>query len=78
MNTKRNRPKKTWVDKETEFAGAFKNCCSLEGIQVYSTMSETKAVFAERRIRSMKKFFTVTWQIMDTSVYTNYLNLSLP
>ena len=55
MNTKRNRPKKTWVDKGTEFAGAFQNCCSAEGIQVYSTMSETKAVFAERTIRSLKK-----------------------
>ena len=51
---KRNRPKTLWVDKEAEFAGAFKNCCSAEGIQIYSTMSETKAVFAERTIRSLK------------------------
>ena len=51
---KRNRPKKIWVDKGTEFAGAFKNFCAAEGIQVYSTMSETKAAFAERTIRSLK------------------------
>ena len=54
MITKRNRPKKIWVDKGTEFAGAFKKFCFAEGIQVYSTMSETKAAFAERTIRSLK------------------------
>ena len=54
MITKRNRPKKIWVDKGTEFAGAFKKFCAAEGIQVYSTMSETKATFVERTIRSLK------------------------
>ena len=54
MITKRNRPKKVWVDKGTEFAGAFKKFSAAEGIQVYSTMSETKAAFAERTIRSLK------------------------
>ena len=54
MITKKNRPKKIWVDTGTEFAGAFKRFCAAEGIQVYSTLSETKAVFAERTIRSLK------------------------
>ena len=54
--TRRNRPKKNWVDKGTEFAGAFKKFCTAEGIKVYSTMSETKAAFAERTIRSLKNF----------------------
>ena len=54
MITKKNRPKKVWVDKGTEFAGAFKKFSAVEGIQVYSTMSETKAAFAERTIRSLK------------------------
>ena len=54
MITKRNRPKKIWVDKGTEFAGAFKKFCTAEGIQVYSTMNETKAAIAERTIRSLK------------------------
>ena len=54
MITKKNRPKKIWVDKGTEFAGAFKKLCAAEWIQVYSTMSETKAAFAERTIRSLK------------------------
>ena len=54
MITKRNWPKKIWVDKGTECAGAFKKFCTADGIQVYSTLSETKAAFAERTIRSLK------------------------
>ena len=49
MITKNNRPKK-WVDKRTEFAGEFKKLCKAERIQIYSSMSETKAAFAERTI----------------------------
>ena len=37
MITKKNRPKKDWVDKGTEFPGAFKKFCGAERIQVYST-----------------------------------------
>ena len=54
MITKNNRPKKIWADKGTEFAGALKNICAAEGIQVYSNMSETKEAFAVRTIRSLK------------------------
>ena len=54
MITKSNRPKKIWVDKGIEFGGAFKKFCAVEGLQVYSTMNETKAAFAERTIRSLK------------------------
>ena len=52
---KKNGPKKNWVDPCTEFAGDFKKFCVAEGIHVYSTLSETKATFAERTIRSLKK-----------------------
>ena len=34
MITKRNRPKKIWVDKGSEFAGACKKFCAAEWIQV--------------------------------------------
>ena len=54
MITKENRPTKNWVDKATEFAGEFKKLCKAEGVQSYSTMSETKVTFAERTIRSLK------------------------
>ena len=52
--TKKNRPKKVWVDQETDFGGEFKKFCSAEGIELYSTRSETKAAFEERTIRSLK------------------------
>ena len=50
LMTKRNRPKKIWVDKGSEFAVTFKLFCAAAWIQVYSTMSETKAAFAERTL----------------------------
>ena len=54
MITKKNRPKKNWVEQGIEIAGEFKKTSSAEGIEIYSTMSETKAAFAERTIRSLK------------------------
>ena len=54
MIIKKNRPKRIWVDKGTEFAGDFKKLCKAEGIQIHSTMSETKAAFADRTMRSLK------------------------
>ena len=68
MITKRNRPKKFRCDKGTEFAGAFKKFCAAEGIQVYSTMSETKAAFAERTIRSLKN---ILYRYMEDFGYKN-------
>ena len=75
MITKKNRPKKSWVDKGKDLAGEFKKLCKTEEIQIYSTMSETKAAFAERTIRSLKINFTLTWKTMDTSTFTNLLSL---
>ena len=66
MITKKNRPTKIWVDKGTELAGAFKKFCVVEGIQVYSTMSETKAAFAERTKRSLEN---VLYRYMDDFGY---------
>ena len=45
---------KIWVDKGTENAGEFKKLCKAEEIQIYSTMSEIKAAFADRTIRPLK------------------------
>ena len=50
--------KKNWIDRGTEFAGAFKKLCKADGIQIYSTMSGTKTAFAERTIRSLTQFVT--------------------
>ena len=55
MNTKKNRPKKIWVKQGTEFAGEFEMFCSPEGMEIYSTMNETKAAFEERLLRPLKQ-----------------------
>ena len=57
---------KNWVDKGTEFAGEFKKFCKAEGIQIFSTMSETKAAFAERTIRSLKN---ILYRYMEDNGY---------
>ena len=54
MITKKNPPKNIWVDERTDFSGAFLKFSAAEAIQVYSTIGETKAAFAERTIRSLE------------------------
>ena len=44
----------------------FKKFCAAEGIQVYSTMSDTKAAFAERTIRSLKN---ILYRYMEDFAY---------
>ena len=66
MITKKNRPKKNWVEKGTEFAGGFKKLCKAERIQIYSAMSETKAAFAEGTKRSLKN---ILYRYMEHNGY---------
>ena len=66
MITKKNGPRKLWVDKGTEFAGEFKKLCKAERIEIYSAMSETKAAFAERTIRSLKN---ILYRYMEDNGY---------
>ena len=66
MITKKSRPKKIWVDKGTDFAEGFKRLCKAEGIQIYSTMIETKAAFAERTIGSLKN---ILYRYMEDNDY---------
>ena len=73
MITKKNCPKKTWVDKGTEFAPEFKKLCKAEGIQIYATMSETKAAFAERTIKSLKNKL---YRYMEDNGYKYIHNLT--
>ena len=54
MISRKNTPEKLWVDKRTEYGGTFKKFCQEKDIEVYSTMSETKAAFAERAIQPLK------------------------
>ena len=66
MITKKNRHTKIRVDKGREFVGEFIKICKAEGIQIYSTMSETKAAFAERTIRSLKN---ILYRYMEDNGY---------
>ena len=70
---KKESTKKTWVDQGTEFAVDFKKFCVAEGIHVYSTMSETKATFAEKTIRSLKN---ILYRYMEEHGYKNFHKLS--
>ena len=45
---------KVWSDRGTEFIGEFKQFCYSKKVELYNTHSETKSVFAERIIRSLK------------------------
>ena len=64
---------KSWVNKGTEFAGEFKKLCKEEILQIYSTMSETKAAFAERTIRSLEK---TPYRYMEDNGYQYIQKLS--
>ena len=66
MITKKESIPKNWVDEGTEFAGEFKLLCKAEGIQIYSTISETKAAFVERTIRSLKN---ILYHYMEDNGY---------
>ena len=66
MITKNDRAKTMLVDKGTEFAGQFKKLCKSEGIQIYSSMSATKATFPESTIRSLKK---IHYRYMEDNGY---------
>ena len=72
MITKMSRPKKVFVNKATELAGAFEKFCAAEGIQIYSTMTETKAAFAERTKRSLKN---ILYRCMEDYRYKYIHNL---
>ena len=63
---KKDLSQRFWVDKGTQFAGGFKKLCKAEGMQVYSTMSETKPAFAERTIRSLKN---ILYRYMEDNGY---------
>ena len=55
MISRKNTPEKLWVDKSTEYGGTFKKIFYKKNdVEVYSTMSGTKAAFAERSIQSLK------------------------
>ena len=66
-------PEKIWVDKGREFAREFANFCQQSGMHLYSTCSETKSVFAERNLRSIKALIFKYLHENITEVYHEQL-----
>ena len=54
MISRKNTSEKLWVDRGTEYGETIKKFCKEKDIEVYSTMSETKAKFAERAFQFLK------------------------
>ena len=54
MVSRKNTPEKLWVEKRTEYGETFKKNCQEKDVEDYSTVSETKAAFAERAIQFLK------------------------
>ena len=70
----KNQPKKVWVDNGTDFAREFKNLCKAEGIQTKSSMSETRAAFAE----STKRYLiNIPYRYTEDKGYKYIYSLSL-
>ena len=53
----KQKPQKVWTDKGTDFKGSFNILCDQEGIDTYTTQSQTKSAYAERNIRLLKNIF---------------------
>ena len=53
----------------------IENFSSTEGMEIYSTMSETKSAFAERTMSSIENivYRSKTWRIMGTSTFIKYI-----
>ena len=63
------QPEKIWVDKGREFSGELATFCSQQGIEIYSTKSETKSALAEKIIRSLKSLYFKCMHEHDQSRY---------
>ena len=74
MISRKNTPEKLWVDKGTEYGGTFEKFCKEKDIEFYSTMSETKAAFAERAVQSLKHI--IYRYIEDHAAIFFYIELS--
>ena len=73
MVTKKNRPKEFRVDEGTEIAGEVTKFCSHERIEIYSTLSGTKAEFVKRTKRSLEN---ILYRYMEFYGYKNIHNIS--
>ena len=67
-------PEKFWADQGREFTGDFARFCNKNGIQIYSTRSDTKSAVAERYIRTLKSIIFRYLHEHDTKRYIDHLD----
>ena len=67
------KPEKVWVDKGRGFAWEFADYCRQRSITVCSFCSETKSVFAERNIRSLRALIFKYLHENNTDIYLDEL-----
>ena len=67
-------PGKIWADQGREFAGDFAQFRNKNGIQIYSTRSETKSALPERSIRTLKSIIFRYLHEHDTIRYIDQLD----
>ena len=76
--TKKNRPKKFGLTRGPSWLERLKSLVLLRGYKFTLLGVRLRRLLLNVQYDHWKKFFTVTWKIMDTSLNKNYLNLSLP
>ena len=73
--SKERKPNKIWVDQGSEFYyQSFKDFLKINNIEMYSTFSEGKSVFAERFIRTLKNKIFKHMTAISKNVYFDVLN----
>ena len=70
-----NFPKKLWLDQGKEFFGDMANFCEDMGVKYYHTYSETRVVFGERAMRTLKNLVYRYLEENDTLFYIKELQI---
>ena len=78
MIKKRNRPKSFGLISEPNLLECLKSFVLLRGYKFTLQWVRLRLLWQNVQYGHWKTFFSVTWKIMGTKIYTNYLNLSLP
>ena len=75
MITKKNRPKKTWVDKGTEFAAEFKKIAKLKENKVTLQRVRPRLHLLNVEYNPWKTYFIVTCKTITSTITTWLISL---
>ena len=78
MIIKKNRPERFGLTRGARMLERLKTFVLPRGYKFTLLGVRPRPLLLNVQYDHWKKFFTVTWKIMDTSIYTNYLKLLLP